>query len=214
MYKNEVEQLVKEYATKEGIGSEIETWLAHSSQYDDTSAAINYSFVRHFKPKVVVEFGTRTGRCTHDILRALLKNNQPFIFKPYELEDENRKIAQDEIDRIFGEESVQIGGDIIKANDIPDNIDYLFIDNYHDEETTNWVFDYLIKKCSPNALIHIHDLSIGGNFGEGGEFKVLADSFIEQDMIIEQGKNGTLPFEKLFGLLSTMVHIVNLRGGG
>lgn len=189
--KAEVDKLVNHYAQTEGIDYTIHTW--DSTQFDDRSAAINYSLVRHLKPKVVVEFGSRTGRCTHDILKALIKNGGEYTFRSYELEDDLRADAQRRIDAIFEDKAITIGGDVTKALDIPDNIDYLFVDNYHDEETTKWLFETLLKKCKPGAIIQIHDIPIKGDFEYGKE-----GTFPETTLLIDMQKAGTLPLEKLY----------------
>ena len=65
MTNSDIPRLVEKYALGEGIESSYDGWAGRGdSQYDDDSARINYSLVRHYKPKVVVEFGSRTGRCT------------------------------------------------------------------------------------------------------------------------------------------------------
>lgn len=189
MTKEQMNKIISQYEGEE-LGSSDTTW--EGTQFDDRSAVINYSLVRHYKPKVIVEFGTRTGRCTHDILKALLKNGGKFDFHPYELEDENRQIAQENIELIFGDKAVIIGGDITKTTDIPDNIDYLFIDNYHDMETTKWVFDTLIKKCVNGCLVQIHDIPLKGDFEVG------KSGFIETSYIVDLHKDGKLPLEKLY----------------
>lgn len=171
MTKEEIDALVEKYTLKEGIESSYEGWGKRGdSQYDDDSANINYALVRHFKPTKVIEFGSRTGRCTHDILLALQRNNQPFVFKSYELEDGMREIAQKNVDEDFGKGVLTIGGDVTKAEDIPDDLDYVFVDNYHDYETTKWVFDVLLPKCKPGALVHFHDVKLKGDweFEDGG----------------------------------------------
>jgi len=180
MTKEEVIEMVKKYPLDKVIEPDSEPWM---SQYDEISALINYAFVRERKPKVVLEFGAMGGRCTRDILRALLDNGDEFTFRSYELEDDNRAKAQTNLNNEFGDKSIILGGDVTKAQDIPDNIEYLFVDNYHDDKTTEWVFEYLIpKKCKPGALIHFHDMQITGDdeFAIGvsndwGEMKVMKD---------------------------------------
>lgn len=191
MNRKQIDALVAQYAETEGIGSNIHEW--NSSQYDDRSAAINYSLVRHYKPKVVVEFGARTGRCTHDILRALLKNGEKFVFRSYELQDDLRADAQRRLNEIFKDDAIIVGGDVTKAKDIPDGIDYLFIDNFHDEAITNWVFETLLPKCAPHCLIQIHDIPLKGDYEKGKD-----GTFIETDMIIALEKQGKLPLKKLY----------------
>jgi predicted O-methyltransferase YrrM len=191
MNRAEIDELVRQYADAEGIDYTVETW--DSTQYDDRSAAINYSFVRDRKPKVVVEFGARTGRCTHDILKALLRNGEPFVFKSYELEDDLRATAQRNLDRIFGDDAVTIGGDVMKAEDLPDNIDYLFVDNYHDVAITEWLFNTLFKKLRPGALVQIHDIPLIGDLESPRD-----SVFGETTYIVDLYKAGKLPLEKVY----------------
>lgn len=162
-----------------------------NTMYDNRSAQINYAMVRHFKPKIAVEFGAHFGRCTYDILQAMLDNGGGLL-KSYELDETKRKTAEGLLKDIFGKE-IKLGGDITKADDIPDNIDYLFIDNDHDMVTTKWVFDTLLKKCRLGAIVAIHDLPLMGNFTKGKE-----GGFPETEYIINLHNQGKLPLEKLY----------------
>jgi predicted O-methyltransferase YrrM len=191
MDKKEIDKLIEKYTSHGEVTSNIIEW--NSSQFDDRSAHINYSMVRHFKPKVVVEFGSRTGRCTNDILKALIDNGGKYTFKSYELEDDLRKEAQKNINKRFKKNAIKIGGNIIEATDIPDNIEYLFVDNYHDTVTTEWLFNTLIKKCVPGALVQIHDIPLKGDFeiAKPGVFD-------ETNLIVSMHHSGTLPLEKLY----------------
>lgn len=165
MTRETIDGLVEKYAQAEGLVAEETRW---STQYDDRSASINYSLIRHFKPKVAVEFGSFRGRCTHDILQALMVNKKEnggdFIFKSYEIDEKLRKESQELLDSRFGKGIITIGGDVMVATDIPDNIEYLFVDNCHDLLTTEWVFNSLLKKCKKGCLVQIHDLPITGDF--------------------------------------------------
>lgn len=165
-----------------------------NSQYDDHSAAINFAMVRHFKPTVIVEFGARNGRCTHDILLALKENKKKFVFKPFELDPGFQNKAQDNIWRAFGKDFAPlIGGDIMKADNIPHGIDYLFIDNHHDEEITRWVFNTLLPDyCADKCLVHFHDLSFVGDFEPQGNFTG------ETAVIEELHKSNKLPLTKVY----------------
>lgn len=188
MSPEEVQALVEKYSITDGFSPDD---FGQENQYDYRSANINYAMVRHFKPKVIVEFGTRRGRCTHDILKALQKNGVPFLFKPYEIDDGFRAIATENIGGIFGY-IVTIGGDITKATDLPDNIDYLFIDNNHDRETTEWVFNILLKKCVPGAIVHFHDMSFHGDWKH-------KDAILDETKyVLELHEKGILPLKKLY----------------
>lgn len=165
-----------------------------SSQYDDYSAAINYAVVRELKPRVIVEFGARTGRCTHDILRALLKNGKEFNFKSYEIDKDLRKTAQSNLHEKFGDKAIKIGGDILKAKNIPRDIDYLFVDNSHDGPTTDWLFEYLLPRCRVGAIVQIHDIPLMKDFG----LKKTNGVFQETLVIIKKYIQGILPLKKLY----------------
>ena len=155
--KAEVNQLIKKYPLDKIIQPDTEPW---GSQYDERSASINYALVRDFKPQVVVEFGSRAGRCARDITRALMDNGGYFVMKPYEKNPGLNKAANNNLEKEFGSGHPLVGGDILDAYNIPDGIEYLFVDNCHDDTTTEWVFSTLIKKCRPGCLIHFHDLYI------------------------------------------------------
>lgn len=163
----------------------------YNTMYDNRSAQINYAIIRHFKPKIVVEFGANLGRCTHDILLAMLDNGGGLL-QSYELDENKRLIAEGLLNDIFGKK-IKLGGDITKAKDIPNNIDYLFIDNDHDMKITKWVFKTLIKKCRPGAIVAIHDLPLKGDFQKGKD-----GGFEETEYIIKLHNQGKLPLEKLY----------------
>lgn len=185
--------LIKKYREELEATDGLTEAARWESQYDDYSAAINYCVVREHKPRVVVEFGARTGKCTYDILRALIKNKGRFKFKSYELDPNLAKIAMQNIFDKLGRK-FKIGGDILKAKDIPDKIEYLFVDNSHDGPTTDWVFSYLLPRCVPGAIIQIHDIPLNKDFSlkkDSGVFK-------ETSQIIQMHKNHTLPLKKLY----------------
>ncbi len=189
MNREEIDKICDKYR------SELTTnlgWCGNTTQYDDRSALINYALIRERQPKVVVEFGANTGRCTHDILQALLKNGGQFDFRSCEINPDSRAIAQREIDRVFGEKAIKIGGDVTKE-ELPDGIDYLFIDNCHDLEITKWVFSTLLKKCVPGCLVQIHDIQLVGDFEVGR-----GASLEEQNLILQLHNEGVLPLKKFY----------------
>ena len=193
MNKDEVSRIIKKYPLEKVIEPDSDPWM---SQYDEISALINYAFVRNFKPSKVLEFGARGGRCTRDILRALLDNKKKFVFKSYELDNDLRKKAQENLNNEFGDKAISLGGDVLKAVDIPSGIDYLFVDNSHDGTTTEWVFKYLLpKKCKPGALVHFHDIQVVGdnvfNIGESNDWS-------EMKVMSDLDKKKKLPLEKVF----------------
>ncbi len=191
MTKKEIDELMDKYKSEERNVLRQKDYP--STQYDDRSALTNYALVREFKPKVVVEFGARTGRCSHDMLHALLTNGKPFIFESFEIDDGLRKDAQRLIYKTFREKSITFGKNIMRSRIIPDNIEYLFVDNSHDEKTTKWLFSKLLPKCKPGAIVMIHDVPLleDWTLASRGVFE-------EAKIIKEMHDNGTLPLEKLY----------------
>ena len=189
MTKQEVDEIVNQY---KGEMITDRDWFYESTQYDDRSAVINYSFIRHFKPTCVLEFGTRTGRCTTDIFNALIKNKKFFTFKPYEIDYGLRLATQANVKTVLGLDML-VGGDVTQDPELPNNIDYLFVDNCHDLATTEWVFETLLKNCVPGAIVQIHDVPLREDF-----YKGKTGLFPETDFIIKLHKEGRLPLEKMY----------------
>ena len=189
MTKEEIDALVNKYQYEMKTDS---SWFGYSTQYDDRSAAINYSLIRENKPKCVVEFGTRTGRCSCDTISALMMNGKSFLYKPYELDYGLRLATQAHLKIKLGID-IKVGGDIMEATDLPDDIDYLFVDNFHDEKVTMWLFDCLLPRCIPGAIVQIHDLPLMGDFQVGK-----TQSLPETDFIISLHQQGKLPLQKMY----------------
>jgi predicted O-methyltransferase YrrM len=190
MNKEEIDRLALKY---EDEFFDFKRFPKHDTQYDDRSALINYSFIREYYPKTVVEFGAFKGRVTIDILRALLANKGEFTFRSYEKNPDYASRAQSYIAE-FLKRKLKIYGDITKAKNVPNNIDYLFIDNSHDKNTTKWVFKKLLKKCKKGCLVQIHDICFIKDFelGKGSGF------YGEQEVIQDLYKKGKLPLKKLY----------------
>ena len=194
MFEMHPKELFEKYSTELEATDGTAIAALWNSQYDDYSAALNYAVVREIQPKVIVEFGSYSGRCTYDILRALHKNDRQFLFKSYEKDDEHRTNAQERLDKEFGYQAIILGGDITSATDIPIDIEYLFVDNSHDGPTTDWLFNVLLPRCIPGAIVQIHDIPLKGDFSlkkEDGVFQETRD-------ILKRKSEGTLPLRKLY----------------
>ena len=187
--RKEIDDLITKYDSKSKV-VRLSDW---ESMYDDRSAEINYALTREYKPRVVVEYGANLGRCTHDILRALLDNGLPFVFKSYEISS-NRENAQAKIDNVFGKDSIKIGGDVMQAKDMPKKIDYLFLDHSHDNILSEWTWREILPRVKKGGLIQIHDIPLINDYEIGKRDGV----FDETRQIVEMQKQGILPFEKLY----------------
>lgn len=190
MNKRQIDELIAQYPLEPLIQPDTPPWI---SQYDTRSARINYALVRHCKPLVVVEFGARGGRCTHDILKGLEANGGPYTIKSYEIDDSLRLIAQKNLNDTFGGRAPVLGDDIMTAQDLPHGIDYLFVDNYHDKKTTKWVFDHLLPEYGkPNCLVHFHDMCLNK------DYEIAEYPHGEVTYIVNLYRKGLLPLEKVY----------------
>jgi predicted O-methyltransferase YrrM len=201
MKKEEIDKLIEKYdathkvANLRDAGGEYVLGGDWPTMYDNRSAAVNYAMVRHYQPEVVVEYGSYMGRCTHDILRALIDNNKPYVFKPYEL-SETRNNAQNNINKVFGDKAIKIGGDVMEATDIPESIDYLFLDHSHNDILTTWTWEKVLPRVKKGGLIQIHDIPLKDDMSIGKSDGV----FPETRIIVDMYQKGILPFEKLYFL--------------
>lgn len=192
MNKEQIDALIEKYKNEFDPNSYRN--FVKDTQYDNRSAQINYSMIREHKPKVVVEFGTKFGRCTHDIMQALLKNGGEFKFFPFEIDEGSRIKTQASMDNAFNNKAPKIGGDVMLA-DLPTNIEYLFLDHSHDTKMNNWVLDELIPKhCKPGCVVQIHDLRLSG------DWEIEQCGWDEADILKERYLQGTLPLKKIYWL--------------
>lgn len=162
------------------------------TQFDDRSAMINYCMIREHKPKVVVEFGARYGRCSRDIYQALKDNGGEFTFLPFEIGSDERIRSQEGLDHEFGLGVIKVGKDVMQA-DLPKNIDYLFVDHSHDEPMSRWVIDELIPNhCKYGCIVQIHDLPLSG------DWEIRKNPWNETQILKDMHLAGTLKLEKIY----------------
>lgn len=190
MTKKQIDALVDKYKDDFNPKSYLNNF--GDTQYDDRSASINYAMIRERKPRTVVEFGSRKGRCTRDIYQALTDNGQYFVFKPYEIDGDARAAAQHGLDGEFPGNGITIGGSILEEK-IPHGIDYLFVDHSHDEFMNKWVLDVLIPwHCAEGCIVTIHDLPLSG------DWEIKDNPWQEAQLIKDRHLAGTLPLKKIY----------------
>ena len=190
MTRQELDKMISKW--EKDFNPRAYTNFIGDTQYDDRSALINYCMIREYKPTNVLEFGARFGRCTRDIMQALRDNGKKFKFKSCELDNDLRRTAQASLDNEFGTGAIELGADVLQE-ELPKNLDYVFVDHSHDEPMSRWVLDTLIPNhCKDGAIIQIHDLPLFG------DWEIRENPWNETSMIKDRHLAGTLKLEKIY----------------
>lgn len=126
-------------------------------QDDSTSheeKMILYNEIKRFKPQTVVEIGTHRGLTTLYMAHALWENGSGHLHTC----DPNPEWCQTGNFRKFPEleKHITFYGIQGKNMDIQD-IDFLFVDGFHEREYVLEEIDALFPKLSPNAVVYFHD---------------------------------------------------------
>lgn len=181
-------------------------WMSYSNsqnevRYDYDSSKICYSLIRDFKPTNCLEFGTSFGHSTILITDALLKNGTPFDFMGFEMvEGLYDKTVANLTKRHKKVIPTIIKGDITKyLEEIPDNLDFVFIDSNHEEGSTQFYVDCIFPKIVSGGLVAIHDFAVTDVGGEWqGKGTDGAPGLPETGILMDLQKKGELPLEKLY----------------
>jgi len=194
--REEIDALVNKYAVMENL-----TFPGHfQHRYDVVSSKILYSLIREYKPHTYLEFGTSWGGSALVALKALVRNETPYEFVGFELEDELNRETLRNITHWFttGEARnihFELWGDITKySHKIPKEIDFAFIDPNWDKNIAIWTFENIIPRVKKGGIVHIHDWSVTSDLKyEGGGFPGIF-------YFIELFKEGKIPLEKIFNV--------------
>ncbi|MBD2317398.1 class I SAM-dependent methyltransferase [Phormidium tenue] len=159
-YINEFRQSIPTYQSKDKNKEDNQIYLINSS-FMAVDAHIYYSFIRHFKPRQIIEIGSgfSTLFANHAICRNPEKSQLTCI-EPYpssyleELNSKNENIQI--IPKKLQDIDISFFSDL-KANDI------LFIDSTHMLRTGSDVqIEYceIMPRLASGVLIHVHDISL------------------------------------------------------
>lgn len=189
--REEMNDLVAKYA-EDGYQRPGEIEL----RYDLTSTNLLYSLVREYRPTKCLEFGIGGGGSAHATLAALTKNDQKFLFIGSENTD-LLEIAKRTLAPFLGDQVKLIGGIEDNLKEIPDELDFIFLDPNWDKEITEWWWEHLMPKFKDGALVHIHDWSVREVDGklayEGGGFPGIF-------YLIEKYEANDWPFQKIYSV--------------
>lgn len=203
--KIEIDELINKYYGADGhVWPE---WMSYANsenevRYDYDGSKICYSLVREFKPTNVLEFGTSFGHSTVFITDALLKNELPFKYIAFEMERDLWVKTSDNLARRHGVVlPLLVNRNIMEcAADIPDNLDFVFIDSNHEQASTDWYIEHIFPKIVPGGLVAIHDFAVTED--ENGEWRGKgadgSGGLAETQILMDLQKEGKLPLEKIY----------------
>lgn len=205
MTKQELRDLVEKYFV--GDKHQFPDWMSYEAgetevRYDYDSSKLCYSLIRHFKPTSVFECGASFGHSTIFITDALLKNGKPFKFVSYEFEQPIYEAAKKNLIKRHGKLVPDlVFGDVTKNMDqVPDEIDFAFIDTNHEAESTKWYVENIFPRLKDGALVAIHDFAVevlpNGKWNGKGPNGVGA--LEETQILMGLHEQGVLPLEPLY----------------
>ena len=204
LLKEDIDKLTDKYFVADG--HTWPDWMAigkgdNEVRYDYDSSKVCYSLIRDFKPTNCLEFGTSFGHSTLFIADALLKNGLPFKYIAFEMERDLWIKTSDNLDRRHSKIiPLLVNRNIMECKeDIPDNLDFVFIDSNHEKESTDFYVEHIFPKIVPGGLVAIHDFAVTE---VDGEWRGKGDSgnggLPETEILMQLHKEGKLPLEKLY----------------
>jgi len=135
--------------------------------YNKFDAFFLINIVKTLNPINILECAPGVGRTASAIIAGLNKNEKInyYMFE----KDETKLSAMKKYCSSFDNIRFHFGTNIVKS-DIKeiDNLDFLFIDCFHDYILAKWFVHNLFNKVRINGLIHIHDIYFNSN-GHGWE---------------------------------------------
>ena len=142
-------------------------------QLDDIEAELTYMRIREGRPERVVEVSPFRGWSTTWMLHALRDNGAGTLISFDRIEDSRRFVPIELAD----ERWTLIVGDVRdRMSDMPELIDYLFIDSDHRRPFAEWYLGELVPRVVPGAGVSIHDIFHGRGPGRAsGEARVVLD---------------------------------------
>jgi predicted O-methyltransferase YrrM len=120
---------------------------------DDVEAEISYLLLRAQRPQTVVELGASGGWSTTWLLHAL-RDNRKGSLHSYDIV--NFSVGNVPAELAHGRWRFS-GGDVRQA-ELPESIDYLFIDCDHSREFAEWYLAHLLPALRPGTPVSIHDI--------------------------------------------------------
>jgi predicted O-methyltransferase YrrM len=130
------------------------------AQLDDIEAEITYLLIREHRPATVVEIGCLHGWSTTWILRALRDNdNDRGHLHSYDIRPDAASHVPVELS---GTRWTFHQGDVRdQRRQLPDPIDYLFMDAAHSGGFARWYLEHVVPLLAPGTPVSVHDVFHG-----------------------------------------------------
>lgn len=185
-----LKQIIAEY------GREMENlWnILPGGMFNPLESMALYSLIRHQRPKTILEVGSLLGRSTCIIQQAVEYNGNTNFFT-CDLYEKS-VLTKRNVDRIFPEnKTVFLQHGIEQSlSDIPDDVDFIFLDGPHTYDFMVWCFENLLPKVITYGHVLIHDvnLSFDWNYRD--------TPGCETEYLISLKNDGKLPLIKMVWL--------------
>lgn len=128
------------------------------AQLDDIEAEITYLRIREHRPATVAEIGCLHGWSTTWILRALRDNDHGHLHS-YDIKSDATAHVPVELS---GNRWTFHQGDVRdQRGELPDRIDYLFMDAAHSGAFARWYLEHVFPGLAPGTPVSVHDVFHG-----------------------------------------------------
>ena len=132
------------------LGLDWERGRFMNPQFDDIEAELTYLRIRALRPDVVIELGAFRGWSTTWILRALRDNANGALIS-FDLVDDSLHFVPTEIASRW---KLVVGGVREHVSEMPEHIDYLFVDADHRASFARWYLAELMPRVSGGVSVH------------------------------------------------------------
>jgi predicted O-methyltransferase YrrM len=124
-------------------------------QLDDIESEITYMLVREARPATVVEISPSAGWSSSWLLRAL-KDNGSGMLVSFDVIDDASRILPSELKRRYWK---FVQGDVRRmVTQLPDHIEYLFMDSDHSELFAHWYIETIVPRVRSGGIMSVHDV--------------------------------------------------------
>lgn len=151
------------------------------AQLDDIEAELTYLFVRDRAPGTVVELGALHGWSTTWILRALQdggSDGRPGELHSYDLIDKAARTVPANLAE--GHWTFHQGDVRGNLRELPEHIDYLFIDAAHTAAFAHWYIERIFPQIPSGTPVSVHDVFHGKRAKPFSEGRVILTWLLEQ----------------------------------
>lgn len=141
--------------------------------FGDVDCELLYLTVRELRPEVLVEVSPSGGWSTSWLLNALRDNGGGTLYSCDLIDDSSRNLPRELTEGRWR----FLQGDVFRtAEQLPERIEYLFVDSLHTADFARWYVQRLFPRLDPHAVVAVDDMfhQQGGMFvsvvgAKGGE---------------------------------------------